>query len=223
MDHKQKIDQARRCFLTDVRVEKRADGEAESRTITGYAVKFGERSVPIWGSFVEIINRGAFDNADMSDVVMNFSHDDTQILARSSSGTLSITIDEIGVSFSFDAPNTTLGNDMLELVRRGDVNQCSFAFTVSEEKWTWRTDDNGMDYDLREVNAVSKVYDFALVVHPAYPSTEASIRDYQEFRSEQTKSPDNPEKTDEPGGYIPSHEDEHIRMRARHILMKAKL
>lgn len=221
MNHKQKIDEARRCFLTDVRVEKRADGEPESRTITGYAVKFGERSVPIWGSFIEVINRGAFDKADMSDVIMNYGHDDNQILARSKSGTLSINVDEIGVRFSFDAPNTTLGNDMLEMVSRGDVNQCSFAFTVSEERWTWRTEENDLDYDLREVDSVSKVYDFALVVHPAYQSTEAHVRAYQEFRSEQTAQSDpEPEKKTE---YQPTVEDERIRMRARHIQMKTNL
>lgn len=221
MKHKQKIDEARRCFLTDIHIEKRAEGESESRTIAGYAVKFGVRSKPIWGFFEEIIMRGAFDGADMTDVIMTYQHYEDKILARSSSGTLSIKIDEIGVRFSFDAPNTTLGNDMLEMVRRGDISECSFVFTCRSDKWTYADETNGMKYDLREIHEIEKVYDLALVVRPAYPTTEAHVRAYQEFRSEQI-NPDSPEK-ETPEEYTPSHEDEHIRMRARHISMKAKL
>ena len=221
MNNQQKIDRAHRCFLSDVHVEQRAAGEPESRTITGYAVKFEQKSVPIWGSFEEIIRRGAFDKADMENVVMNFNHDDSKILARSSSGTLSFEIDEIGVRFSFEAPNTTLGNDMLELVRRGDVNQCSFAFTVEEETWTWRTELNGMEYDLREIISISKVYDFSLVVHPAYPSTEAHTRTYQEFRSARvSQEPPADPPADPPIDLRAQHK---IDQRYRHIKMKSQL
>ena len=120
-----------RCSQSELRAAK------EGRTITGYAAKFNKWSEPIMGWFKEKIDNRAFEGTDMSDVVMCFNHSIDNILARSSSGTLKLSIDEVGLRFEFEVPNTTAGNDMLELVRRGDISQCSFKFRVDPEEWRY--------------------------------------------------------------------------------------
>lgn len=166
----------RTASILDLRVEARADG-AESRTISGYAVRFNEWSKPFWGEWIERIEPGAFDNCDMSDVIMCTDHgvDCADVLARrcDGQGSLTIEVDEQGVRFSFDAPNTTRGNDILEQVRRGDISECSFKFIVAEDRWVWRTAANGLEYDQRMISAIEKLFDLSIVVSGQYPNTSA--------------------------------------------------
>ena len=75
--------------------------------------------------------------------------------------------------FSFDAPNTTRGNDILEQVRRGDISECSFKFIVAEDRWVWRTAANGLEYDQRMISAIEKLFDLSIVVSGQYPNTSA--------------------------------------------------
>ena len=164
-----------RCHLSDIRIEQR-EGDTGGRTVTGYAAKFESWSEPICGWFVEQIRRGAFDECDTSDAIMCFNHNVDDILARTSSGTLTLAVDEVGLRFAFEAPATTRGNDMVELLRRGDVNKCSFRFIVGQDEWLYADEQNGLEYDQRTIVKVSKLYDVALVVYPAYRDTEASVR-----------------------------------------------
>ena len=176
-----------RCLVSDLRIESREEAAA-SRTIVGYAAKFECWSDPIMGWFREKIARGAFDACDLSDVIMCFNHRDDAILGRTTSGTLQLTVDEVGLRFSFDAPNTTLGNDMLELVCRGDVSKCSFRFGVEQDEWRYADEQNGLDADERTILKFSRVVDVALVVFPAYPDTEASVRHLEERKAEYLRS-----------------------------------
>lgn len=166
----------RTARILDLRVEARTDG-AESRTISGYAVRFNEWSKPFWGEWIERIEPGAFDNCDMSDVIMCTDHgvDCADVLARrrDGQGSLTIEVDEQGVRFSFDSPNTTRGNDILEQVRRGDISECSFKFIVAEDRWVWRTAANGLEYDQRMISAIEKLFDLSIVVSGQYPNTSA--------------------------------------------------
>lgn len=92
-----------RCHLSDIRIEQR-EGDTGGRTVTGYAAKFESWSEPICGWFVEQIRRGAFDECDTSDAIMCFNHNVNDILARTSSGTLTLAVDEVGLRFAFEAP-----------------------------------------------------------------------------------------------------------------------
>lgn len=175
-----------RSIVSDLRIEQRDEATA-SRTITGYAAKFECWSDPIMGWFREKIARGAFDDCDLSDVIMCFNHRDDAILSRTTSGTLQLEVDDIGLRFSFEAPNTTLGNDMQELVRRGDVSKCSFRFGVKQDEWTYADEQNGLNADERTILKFSRVVDVALVVFPAYPDTEASVRHLEERKAEWLK------------------------------------
>jgi HK97 family phage prohead protease len=176
-----------RCQLSDVRIEQR-DGESGGRTVTGYAAKFDKWSEPICGWFTEQIRAGAFDGCDTSDAIMCFNHNVDGILARTASGTLTLSVDEVGLRFSFEAPNTTLGGDMVELLRRGDIDKCSFCFVVGQDEWVYADEKNGLKYDRRTILKISKLYDVALVVYPAYPDTEASVRHLEERKAEYLRS-----------------------------------
>lgn len=171
-----------RCTISDLKVESRQ--ASESRTIVGYAAKFERWSEPIMGWFREKIARNAFSECDVTDVIMCFNHNVDSILARTTSGTLSLSTDEEGLRFEFDAPDTSLGNDMLELVRRGDISKCSFKFTVEEDEWRYADKENKMEYDERTIRKIDRLYDVSLVVYPAYNDTEAGIRHLEERKQQ---------------------------------------
>lgn len=177
-----------RSIVSDLQIRQREDG-SKGRTITGYAAKFDTWSEPIYGWFVEKIARGAFEKTDMSDVIMVFNHDISGVLARTTSGTLKLSVDETGLRFEFEAPDTTLGNDMLELVRRGDISKCSFKFVVETDEWRYADDANKLEYDERTVKAIARLYDVSLVTYPAYKDTEASVREHLEQRKRDALAP----------------------------------
>lgn len=172
-----------RSFVGDLRVEGREEGGA-GRTIVSYAAKFESWCDPIMGWFREKIAWEAFDGCDLSDVIMCFNHNTDSILARTTSGTLRLEVDDVGLRFAFEAPNTTSGSDMLELVRRGDVSKCSFRFGVEQDEWQYADEQNGLTMDERTILRFSRVVDVSLVVFPAYPETEASVWHLEERKAE---------------------------------------
>lgn len=196
-----------RCNISDLKVESRQ--AAESRTIVGYAAKFERWSEPIMGWFREKIARDAFSECDVTDVIMCFNHNIDSILARTTSGTLTLSTDEEGLRFEFEAPATSLGNDMLELVRRGDISKCSFKFTVEEDEWRYADKQNQMEYDERTIRKIDRLYDVSLVVYPAYNDTEAGVRHLEErkrqFLNTQHNEEDNTDTTQ--GVAVDSEED----------------
>ena len=177
-----------RSIISGLQIRQSEDGKP-SRTIIGYASKFDTWSEPIYGWFVEKIARGAFEKTDMSDVIMVFNHDISGVLARTTSGTLKLSVDEVGLRFEFDAPETTLGSDMLELVRRGDISKCSFKFVVESDEWVYADDKNKMELDERTVKSIAKLYDVSLVTYPAYKDTEASVREHLKQRKREALAP----------------------------------
>lgn len=175
-------------FQMNKNIEIRTIGEApvagDGRTISGYAIVFDveSRVLASWdGDFVEIIERGAVDDELLaqSDVKALFNHCDSMLLARSvnGNGTLKLTVDDHGLRFEFEAPNTTLGNDILELVRRGDLQGCSFAFTADEENIKYSREG---DRRLRRVRKLSGLYDVSVVVNPAYTQTSVDARSFEQ-------------------------------------------
>ena len=147
----------------------------DSRTIEGYAAVFGQSADMGW--YDEEIAPGFFDEADKSDVVALFNHDPNWVLGRTTSGTLSIRIDEEGLGYRFDAPNTNMGNDVLEMIRRGDIYQSSFAFTILKESWI---EENGKK-PKRILEKGDAIYDVSPVTYPAYTQTSVVARKRQEI------------------------------------------
>lgn len=179
------------CTVSDLRVREAAEGEAQSRTITGYAILFGVPSVPLYSyddeEAREVISAGAVTKEllDSSDIKFTMFHNPQLILARSKngSGTLSYTVGDKGVAFEFEAPNTVDGDKALELVRRGDIAGCSFAFTTHyyDQAYVTRdvTRENGKTVITYTVNVITGIYDMTLAADPAYPDTscEAETRE----------------------------------------------
>lgn len=143
--------------------------EIKDSTVEGYAIKFNSESRDL-GGFIEIIEPTAFDGVDMSDVRAFMDHDAGKLLGRTASGTLELTIDERGVKFKLDLPNTTVGRDALELVKRGDLNQCSFGFTVAEDEWYKQG-----DKIYRSIKKIGNFFEISLVSIPAYDDTDVSV------------------------------------------------
>lgn len=152
---------------------------AESgRLVSGYAVRFDVESVNI--GFVEIIHRGAITDETIaeSDVFALLNHNEQTVLARSNHGTgsLSLTVDENGVFYEFESPQTIYGDELLEHIKRGEISQSSFAFTVSPEdgaeKWTKRSD----GVIQRDIYKIARLYDISPVYQPAYTETTCSKR-----------------------------------------------
>ena len=181
-----------RCQVSELRAN------TESRTIIGYAAKFECWSEPIMGWFREKIDRDAFSECDVTDVIMCFNHNIDSILARTTSGTLTLSTDDEGLRFEFEAPATSLGNDMVELVRRGDISKCSFKFTVEEDEWLYASKENGLEYDERTIRKIDKLYDVSLVVYPAYTDTEASLRHLEERKQQFLNTQHNEEDSNHP-------------------------
>lgn len=188
------------CTPTELHVREAAEGEAPSRTITGYAILFNVPSAPLWSDedseAREVIAPEAVTKEvlDAQDIKMTMFHDRQLILGRSNKGvgTLSYTVDDKGVTFEFDAPNTVDGDKALELVRRGDISGCSFAFTTHyyNSDFVERQSEvapNGVNKITYRVKAVTGIYDFTLAVDPYYPDTSVEAREFaNELKREQT-------------------------------------
>ena len=159
--------------MKEIRLGDNATSTSESRHIEGYAIVFNSLSNDL-GGFREIIEQGAITDELIknSDILCLMNHDIKKgVLARSyhGRGSLKLEIDEHGLHYSFDAPHTQFGDEVLEMVKRGDIAKCSFAFVCGEDNWT--KDENG-EY-IRRVKKIKNLYDVSLVYHPAYEETEA--------------------------------------------------
>jgi HK97 family phage prohead protease len=158
----------RRAFRV---AELRAD--PESRSLAGYAAVFDSLSEDL-GGFREIIKPGAFAKsiADGADVRALWNHDPNHVLGRTKSGTLRLAEDEHGLRIEIDPPPAQWADDLLQSVRRGDVDQMSFAFQVPAGGETWTKDDIGKIRELREV----VLRDVSPVTYPAYAATAVVVR-----------------------------------------------
>jgi uncharacterized protein len=163
-------------------IESRTD-EGDGRKVSGYAAIYRSTSNELWG-FEEIIEAGAFDNADLSDVRALFNHDPNQILARTSSGTMKLESDETGLRYEFEMPDTTLGRDLLVMMKRGDISQSSLAFTIKEDEWEEREG----ALPLRHIRQIDRVYDVSPVTYPAYEKTSVTARSFQVFQDEKAQA-----------------------------------
>lgn len=146
------------------------NAEYEGNTIRGYAAVYNSDSE--WmGGFYEQIEAGAFDSVLENDVRAYFNHDENLLLGRVSSGTLRISTDKRGLFYEVDLPNTTYANDLVELMKRGDVNQSSFAFLIEKDRWEQR---GGTTY--RIIEKVSRLLDVSPVAQPAYPDATSELK-----------------------------------------------
>ena len=158
--------------------EIRAETNDGVTRLSGYGAVIGQVSEDL-GGFREIIAPGAFDGVlDRGDQVVEFNHSDLALLGRKSSGTARFKVDERGLHYEVDLPDTGAGRDVGELVRRGDVVGSSFRFIVDTDKWEMKDGE-----ELRTIVKVAEVFEAGPVVSPAYPDTTVAERGLEEFRS----------------------------------------
>lgn len=151
-------------------VEFRSAGDRQI-VAAGYAAVFGKRSHNL-GGFVEDIHPTAFNKTVReADVAALFNHDPNRLLGRSSAGTLRLEVDEVGLAYQIDLPDTSDGRDVAVLLERGDLSGSSFGFRVIADEWGLTED----EFPLRTLRQVA-LRDVGPVAFPAYPDTEAALR-----------------------------------------------
>ena len=131
-------------------LELRMDGDKP--TVVGYGAVFNSMSNDL-GGFREYISPKAFEGRLEDDVRFLINHDANLILARTTNGTLRLSVDEKGLRYEADLPNTSTARDLMELLKNGTISQSSFAFTVED---SWEVKD-GMN--IRTIDKVSRLYD----------------------------------------------------------------
>jgi hypothetical protein len=157
----------------------------ESRTIEGYAIVFGVESVLMadyWDPYREVIEKGAVTAEDLKkwDIKMTIWHNRERLLARSNKGkgTLTLTVDDKGVKYEFDAPHTPDGDTVLENVKLGNLSGSSFTY--------WTDEANNVSYEkneegviIRHVNKISEVMEMTIASDPAFSQTTVSAREVE--------------------------------------------
>lgn len=158
------------------------DDEKEKR-VTGYATIFNEPYLLYdWGDYkvYEIIDRNAFDECDMSDVIMQYDHEG-RVFARKSNGTLTISPDSRGLRCDADLSGTTIGQQLYEEIKGGYTTKMSFGFRIAEQKREEVEDrEHNITIVTRTITKISRLYDVSAVSLPANDATEISARSYCE-------------------------------------------
>lgn len=131
-------------------------------------------------AFDKIIGRHKNDPRGVADVVGLFNHDDNQVLARTTNGTLRLAKESAGLGFEMDLPDTQLARDLKVLVRSKTIYGSSFAFTVAERGEQWIEDERGQP--IRIISEASGLYDVSVVTRPAYPSSSVGVRSLEAWK-----------------------------------------
>ncbi len=160
-------------------VDMRALDNTDEMIVEGYAAVFD--TVTNLGWMKEVIDRHAFDNADMSDIVMKYNHEDSILpMARTRGGTLQFNIDDHGLKIRAKLPETSVNKDIYTLIREGVLSKMSFAFTVKRQEYDY-------DTDTRKILEFDKIFDVSVVDVPAYETTEIYARNKEQYEEEKRK------------------------------------
>lgn len=150
------------------------EGEEEERKIvSGYASTFEEPYMLFSGDgweYWEVVDRNAFENTDMSDVIMQYDHQG-RVFARTRNNTLDVTPDERGLFIEADLGGTDIGRELFEEIEGGYTDRMSFGFTVNGELEGKEKDENGILKITRRITSVEKLYDVSAVSLPANDGT----------------------------------------------------
>lgn len=163
----------RTITLKELRVVDSVSEPGVEPAIEGYASVFDSWSEELGGNspFREKVVKGAFEETiQIDDIRALFNHDPNYVLGRNKAGTLTLEEDEKGLKVRIVPPDTTWAKDLLVSIKRGDITQMSFGFTVILDRWSY--EDN---IDVRELLKV-KLFDVSPVTFPAYSQTECGIR-----------------------------------------------
>ena len=154
--------------------------DGDKPKIIGYAAKYSKWSVDL-GGFKEKIRPGAFDEVLKADPDVRAlkNHDPNLMLGRTKSHTLSLNSNTVGLQFEIDPPDTSTGRDIIEEIRRKDIDGCSFSFRTAEDDWK-NNEDGTVE---RTIIKIGALYDVGPVTYPAYPDTTVAARSLEQFRA----------------------------------------
>jgi HK97 family phage prohead protease len=207
-----KNDREYRDMTMEIRSAETEDVEQEERKVVkGYASTFNEPYTLYENEdwrFDEVVDARAFDNTDMSDVIMQYDHEG-RVFARMSNNTLTVTPDEKGLLIEADLGGTELGRQLFEEIRGGYTNKMSFGFTVDGEEVRDTKAPDGKALTVRTITSVRKLYDVSAVSLPANDATSISVRTLTDGEIERIQA----ERL----------EAEALELRRRKLLAKAKL
>lgn len=160
-------------------IEAREDEEG-NKTVSGYALKWDKKSKVLgyFYKFREQFERGAFlDSLKEDEQKYLWAHDSSQVLGRVKNDTLRLKEDDTGLHFELDLPNTTLGNDAYESIKRGDVDGVSVGFTNPDD----HIEEFDDDIPLRTIKK-AKLIEISATAFPAYPDSQVSARGYDRMK-----------------------------------------
>ena len=201
-----------RNMTMEIRSAENEEAEQEQRkVVTGYASTFNEPYTLYedddW-KLEEVVDSRAFDNTDMSDVIMQYDHEG-RVFARMSNNTLKVVPDERGLLIEADLGGTELGRQLFEEIEGGYTNKMSFGFTVDGDERRDIKNADGKTVTVRRITSVRKLYDVSAVSLPANDATSISVRTLTDGEIERIRA----ERL----------EAEALELRRRKLLAKAKL
>lgn len=184
-----KIEEGRQYRNFDVsRFERRAEDDGE-KIVEGYATTFNQ-PYELYSfdnyTVLEQIDPHAFDECDMSDVIMQYNHEG-RVFARTKNNTLSLRSDEKGLLIDADLGGTEIGRELYEEIKGGYTDKMSFGFTVRGETWE-QEKVNGVEISTRTITDVGKLYDVSAVSIPANDATSISVRSLCDGEIERLKA-----------------------------------
>lgn len=165
----------------------------EGRTIEGYAVVFGQESRVMYDrekqrAFVEVIERGAITEEMLRDcdVKALLEHNKQRLLARYNrgAGSLTLELDDYGLKYRFDAPNTVDGDFAVEMIKRGDIYGSSFSYFANDK------DKSKVSYSMKDglltrtVHRIDRITDISPVSDPAFFGTDVTVRSMDDMIAE---------------------------------------
>lgn len=160
-----------------MQIREAQDGDEDQRkVVVGYASTFEEPYKLFGGEgweFWEVVDRSAFDETDMSDVIMQYDHEG-RVFARTRNNTLRVEPDERGLFIEADLGGTEIGRELYEEISGGYTDRMSFGFTVTGESEEREKNDAGIWIYTRRITKVGKLYDVSAVSIPANDGTSIS-------------------------------------------------
>lgn len=173
-----KSDREYRDMTMEVRAAEEVEIPDERKIVTGYASTFNNPYTLYedenW-RFKEVVDARAFDNTDMSDVIMQFDHSG-RVFARISNNTLKVTPDERGLLIEADLGGTELGRQLYEEIAGGYTDKMSFGFIVDKDEELRTEAEDGRVDILRTITGISKLFDVSAVSIPANDATSIAVR-----------------------------------------------
>ena len=166
----------------------------QNMDISGVAAAFNQPSIK--GDFTEYVDQNALNNVDLSQVLLLYAHDFSNILARADAGTLQTSIQPDGLHFNAQLPDTQLGHDTYTNILNGNIKGMSFGFKIAPGGDSWSVNSQGNT--IHTINKIDQVFELSLTPIPAYTETSVQVqRDLAQFLSSKKEVVKMAEKTEE--------------------------